>query len=270
MQYDEEKVIAFYEKYKTDSEIEDNIKDLITPYKEGPYCADLPIDVIKDMLRQYNDYVHDNDQKAKRELCELDAADNLKSGIVANMVGVVAFLLEKYQYKAYISLENLCRAYHSATDGLTGQIIPSSFQDPEIDFKEQENLVLAGVGTYRFFEMQLLKKLFKIQQESKIINLVPAFRSVDNYEKIVRRDKKNDKDKYTNYLFGIVRFVDPKNTSKRCPSCGCFNVTRINNVITCKSCGFSTVNENKDSCLQFIKNGDDNGAYHIAKKIFEI
>ena len=208
---------------------------------------------IKDMLEQFKTLCNEKRDKEKRELCELDAAENLKSGVVANMVGVVAYLVEKYEYKVYISLENLCRAYRYATDGLNGQTLPSTSQDPDVDFKEQENLVLAGVGTYRFFEMQLLKKLFKMQQNEKIINLVPAFRSVDNYEKLVKCDKENG-DKYVNYPFGIVRFVDPKNTSHRCPKCGSTNVSRVNNVITCRNCRFTTSNSGTESShLRFIK-----------------
>lgn len=269
MQYAEERVLTFIEHNPTEADIEKNIGGLITPYKEGPQYADLPTKQIKDMLEQFKTLCDEKRDKEKRELCELDAAENLKSGIVANMVGVVAYLVEKYDYKVYVSLENLCRAYRFATDGLNGQTLPSTSQDPDVDFKEQENLVLAGVGTYRFFEMQLLKKLFKMQQNEKIINLVPAFRSVDNYEKLVKCDKENG-DKYVNYPFGIVRFVDPKNTSHRCPNCGSTKVSRRNNVITCNDCGFSTANHSTGtSHLKFITNGDDNGAYHIAKKTFE-
>jgi Putative transposase DNA-binding domain. len=268
MQYDEENVIRFINKNTTEEQIRNNIGNLITPYKEGAKFADLPIDTFKNMFERYKECCDKNDENGKKELYELDAADKLKSGIVANMVGVIVFLLEKYDYKVFISLENLCRAYHCATNGMNRQCIASSFQDPEIDFKEQENLVLAGVGTYRFFEMQLLKKLFKIQTGTKVENFVPAFRSVDNYEKIIRSDKKTDDAEYTNYPFGIVSFVDPKNTSKKCPECGSVLVSRVNNVIKCKECKYSTANSNNNSHLGFIKNGDDNGAYHIAQKTF--
>ena len=269
MQYAEDRVLTFFKNNPTEADIEKNIGDLITPYKEGSHYADLPTKQIKDMLEQFKTLYEEKRGKEKRELCELDAADDLKSGIVANMVGVVSYLIEKYDYKVYVSLENLCRAYRFATDGLNGQTIPSTSQDPSVNFMEQENLVLAGVGTYRFFEMQLLKKLFKMQQDEKIINLVPAFRSVDNYEKLVKCDKENG-DKYENYPFGIVRFVDPKNTSHRCPNCASTKVSRRNNVITCNDCGFSTANHSTGtSHLKFITNGDDNGAYHIAKKTFE-
>lgn len=280
MQYNEETVLAFFKKYPTQADIEKNIGELISKYKEGESYADLPTDKIKDMLELFCNYCKNNQEDDKRKLCELDAADNLKSGIVANMVGVISYLIEKYNYKAFVSLENLCRAFYPAIDGITRQEILSSHQDPAVDFKEQENLVLAGVGTYQFFEMQLLKKLFKMQRDEKIINLVPAFRSVANYEQIVKRNK-SDKDEYINYPFGIVQFVDPKNTSKKCPWCDettkfSRNNGKDKNSIKCNNCGFSTIenneqqsnnyNERKNLNLDFIKNGDQNGAYHIALK----
>ncbi|MCQ2603556.1 MAG: hypothetical protein MJ215_00720, partial [Spirochaetia bacterium] len=285
MQYAEDCVLTFFKNNPTEADIEKNIGDLITPYKEGSHYADLPTKQIKDMLEQFKTLCDEKRDKEKRELCELDAAENLKSGVVANMVGVVAYLVEKYEYKVYISLENLCRAYRYATDGLNGQTIPSTSQDPSVNFMEQENMVLAGVGTYRFFEMQLLKKLFRMQQDEKIVNLVPAFRSVDNYEKIVRHDKTNG-DQYVNYSFGIVHFVDPKNTSQCCPWCDekaknnfSRNSGKDKNSLFCKTCGISTVkgeekqgdkyNKRIHLHLDLIRNGDDNGAYHIARKTLD-
>ncbi|MDR3048119.1 MAG: transposase [Bacteroidales bacterium] len=106
----------------------------------------------------------------------------------------------------------------------------------------------------------------------KDLHLVPAFRSVDNYEKIVRRDKK-DGDEYVNYPFGIVRFVDPKYTSKRCPKCGNINVSRDQktNVVKCNVCKYET--KVRDSAetnnIHFITDGDQNGAYHISLKALE-
>ena len=295
MQYNSEKVKNFinsFEMTKNESgrnefknfetKIIEKIKEseLISPYKQGPKYSDLPIEKFKQMLENFKYYDDNKLDKEKQKLCELDVADKLKSGIVANMVGVIVYLLEldKYRNKTYISLENLNRAYHFSKDGITGQTIPSTYQDPEVDFKEQENLVLAGVGTYQFFEIQLLKKLFKIQRENKIVNLVPAFRSVANYEQIIERNKESDKDEYKNYPFGIVQFVDPKNTSKKCPWCGATKeFSRVSkDFIKCQNCNFSTIEnkkhdidnkQNKEGLnLHFIENGDQNGAYHIALK----
>jgi hypothetical protein len=124
----------------------------------------------------------------------------------------------------------------------------------------------------QFFEVQLLRKLFKIQVD-KNLHLIPAFRSVANYEKIVRRDKQNNGEEFVNYPFGIVNFVDPKFTSKRCPKCGKTNVTRKENIVTCKenNCGFQTKEGNsaETNNIHFITDGDQNGAYHIAKKVLK-
>jgi len=273
MQTEHGTVINFINKYRTPEEIQKNIHELITPYKEGEHYADLPTEKICNMLQKFKEFSDKNDGKSKRELIELDSAGELKNGIVANMVGVVAYLLEKYKYNVYISLEDLTRAYRRQTDGLDGRELFSSNDDKSVDFKDQENTALAGLGTYHFFEIQLLRKLFRIQQEDgNILHLVPAFRSVDDYEKIIRRDKKIDGNEYVDYPFGIVRFVDPKNTSKRCPLCSSININRHKNIIKCqqKACGFKTPwDKTNDKNIQYIQNGDENGAYHIAKKTLD-
>ncbi len=195
------------------------LKNLISAYGEEKAYADLTLDKFREMIVEFKNVVENgNDQKEKNRIIELDHADDLKRGAVANMIGVVNFILAKFDYKTYLSLENLCRAYGGSTDGLSGRYLPSTNQDPDVDFKEQQNLMLAGLGTYQFFEMQLLKKLFKVQQERDIYHFVPAFRSVDNYENIMKVKEKG-KGKYVRKEFGVVHFVDPKNTSIQCPIC---------------------------------------------------
>lgn len=262
MQNQKKEVLDFVQLIKSVADItEENIKNFISPYKDGKNYADLPK---REMFNLLKEWENANDEE-KRVVAELDPADNLKSGIVANMVGVVAFLCEKYNYQIRIALEDLTRSYGIQKDILSGTTI---YQNDE-DFKEQENRRLAGVGTMQFFEVQLLRKLFKIQVE-KNLHLIPAFRSVANYEKIVRRDKQNSGDEFVNYPFGVVCFVDPKYTSKRCPKCGKTNATRKENVVICKekSCGFQTKERNpcEKNNIHFITDGDQNGAYHIAKK----
>ena len=263
----------------------ENIKHFISPYKEGKNYDDLPKVEMFNLLKEWGNA----DENGKRKIAELDPADNLKSGIVANMVGVVAFLCENYNYKVRIALEDLTRAYGIQKDALNGTAI---YQNDE-DFKEQENRRLAGVGTMQFFEVQLLRKLFKIQVD-KNLHLIPAFRSVDNYEKIVRRDKQNSGDEFVNYPFGIVCFVDPKYTSQQCQYCNNTHKHKKNdtetgkkafyrnkgenkNSLLCEKCGVSTIegeetlsskNDNKKQFnIHYITDGDQNGAYHIANKV---
>ncbi|MDR0305996.1 MAG: transposase [Chitinispirillales bacterium] len=283
MQTRKDELLDFANKINSADDItEDSIKNFISPYKEGTRYADLPKSEFFNRLTEWKNA----DDKGKLKVAELDSADNLKSGIVANMIGVIAFLCEKYKYKVRISLEDLTRAYGIQKDALSGTAI---YQNDE-DFKEQENRRLAGVGTMQFFEMQLLRKLFKIQIDEKLC-LIPSFRSVANYEKIVRRDRKSSGDKFVNYPFGIVCFVDPSYTSQKCPYCD--NKHKKNdketgkkafyrdkgenkNSLLCKQCGVSTIkgqekpsNKNdskKQFNIHFITNGDENGAYHIAKK----
>ncbi|MDX1959256.1 MAG: hypothetical protein SFU98_11825 [Leptospiraceae bacterium] len=259
---------------------EEKIKIFISPFKEGSHYEHLPKQEIYNLLNEWQNA----DETRKRKIQELDPTDSLKSGIVANIVGVIAFFCEKYNYKVRISLEDLTRAFSIQKDALTGTPIHRNDED----FKEQENRRLAGVGTMQFLEMQLLKKLFKLQSE-KNKHLIPAFRSVANYEKIVRRDKENGGDEFVNYPFGIVTFVDPRNTSQKCPYCNNIarkeddafyrNAGENKNSLLCKKCGLSTIKgkENKSNQddsknqfnIHFITDGDQNGAYHIALKTLE-
>ncbi|GHT58552.1 hypothetical protein AGMMS50239_03340 [Bacteroidia bacterium] len=265
MQTRRDDLLDFAKGLQSADDILKDIRNFIVPFKEGGQYADLPNERIYNLLKEWRDA----DDEAKRKIAELDPAQDLKSGIVANMIGVVAFLCEKYGYKVRISLEDLTRAFGIQKDALSGIAIAPNDED----FKEQENRRLAGVGTYQFFEMQLLKKLFKTQVD-KNLHLVPAFRSVDNYEKIVRRDKKTNGDEYVNYPFGIVRFIDPKYTSKRCPKCGKTDVNRNQktNIVKCNNCEYETKagNSSEANNIHFITDGDQNGAYHIAQKALKI
>lgn len=304
MQIKEQEVLDLLKDEPDDEEFKKRVEGVILPYGEGVKYADLPIDTVREMIQDLQTVIDKKgSQTEKNNIIELDAADSLKQGIVANMIGVVNFILEKYNYQAYISLEDLSRAYGGAKSGYDGRYLPSTSQDEDVDFKEQQNQMLAGLGTYQFFEMQLLKKLQKIERDNKILRFVPAFRSADNYRNIIKLNPKFDNTEYVHKPFGIIHFIDPKFTSKKCPVCCKAEVNRNekgNNILVCKECGFRTVwefeqlenskngqycfsedaiketiennqkqieeNNLKGKNLHYIHNGDDNGAYHIALK----
>ena len=281
----------------TDDEIREvfNKVKFIDAYKGGKQYTDLPYKEIRKLISDYNEIENSNKTKEEKErelnrLCQLDAAEALKKGVVANMIGIVVYILKKLNYDARISLENLCRAFGFSKDALSGYTIASTNVDPKLDFKDQENAKLAGVGTYSFFEIQLLKKLFKLQIEDNKL-LVPAFRSVENYEKMFLL--KNVENKI--YQFGIVYFVDPANTSLCCPICGSSgknNVDRKKHIekydedeLVCECCGFHSnlahikpedrkviedpfIKSYYDSHnLRAIISGDANAGYNIALRL---
>lgn len=266
MQTNEQDVLNLIKDEPSDEEFTNRIKGVILPYGEGKQYADIPLETMREMISDLQKVVaNGNNQIEKNKIIELDAADNLKQGVVANMIGVVNFILAKYNYEAYLSLEDLSRAYFSSTSGYDGR--PLSPDD--VNFKEQQNQMLAGLGTYQFFEIQLLKKLQKIQNDERVLRFVPAFRSADNYRNILKLNPKFDDTKYVHQPFGIVHFVDPKFTSKKCPICGKTNVYRDkNDILVCRECGFRSDSQPTESenNLHYIHNGDDNGAYHIALK----
>jgi hypothetical protein len=259
----------------------------------------LPIAQIEEMFQKFADLKKqekegENVKLAINQLVQLEPVDNLKSGVVANMIGVIAYLLQKFDYQVYISLEDLSEPFaNRISGGIAG--VPLSASKGEGRRMDVEKY--AGLGLYNFFEMQLLKKLFRIQQDScNILHLVPAFRAQKNYEHVAVGEGK------VKGQFGIVFFVDAEGTSKTCPVCGAYNgVQKINDkkvpftpdrekyptakkekskegkdvwlerdksngndIIHCFVCGFDTTKEYKENPLKYIKSGDDNAAYLIS------
>ncbi|NUJ97582.1 transposase [Candidatus Gracilibacteria bacterium] len=280
MSSNEEGVLSFLNKYKTKEERQNNIKELITPYKEGHHFEDLPMNIFEEMFENYeklknNKTLSEGEKQNLMKLTtELDASEDLKKGVVANIIGVIVHLMKEYDYKVKIAIEDLSNAWYFSKDGLSGDSILNSKIDEEMDLKKQDNLALAGVGTYHFFEMQLFKKLFKISVEKGILHLVPSFGNVRNYTDLLK-----EKYKYQYQQFGVIYFISPKFTSSKCPICGKGgkkHIKRENNVITCKECGFVSGKDNSINIknnkkeglnLDLIKNGDDNGSYNIGGKI---
>jgi hypothetical protein len=249
----------------------------------------LPIEEILNMLKQFKELKEkekagENVKYEIDRLIQLEPVDNLKTGVVANMVGVIAFLLEKFNYQVYISLEDLSQPFDNKINGgITGVPIKTNKESGRMADVEK----YAGLGLYNFFEMQLLKKLFRIQQKSTtILHLVPAFRAQKNYDHVtVGQDNIKGQ-------FGIVFFVNANATSKTCPICGANNSEKPdknkypnahkelakdgkevwierdksngNDIIRCFVCGFDTTKTYEDNPAKFIKSGDDNAAYLIS------
>lgn len=257
MSANEKWVLDFIAKYISKDEREQNIKELITPYKEWKKFADLPMDIFQEMFENY--YRLKTDQNLsefeKKNLMkittELDASENLKKWVVANMIGVIYYLMKYYDYKVKITLENLNQSFWWQVDWINNHYV-----DIKNNFMYQENQALAWVWTYHFFEMQLLKKIFKISTEEWILHLVPSFGSVKNYFKdiekyslivnIWRNEKYNQ--------FWVVHFVKPDNTSKKCPVCLNTQTTwkkewmpiinrnyKKSNIFYCERCWFQSI-----------------------------
>jgi len=300
MQTEPEVVLDWYAENNTKAKIEENfVGGLVTFYyemKEPVKLEDLTMIPVKDIMEMLDKFSNLMQRKNAGEdvkseldaLIELDPAENLKKGIVANMIGVIAFLLKEYNYNVYVSLEDLSGVQsETILNGITG-IVEKAGRDSRRG-RQADADRYAGLGLYNFFETQLLRKLFKIQQDKgNIIHLVPPFRAQKNYDNIVP-----GKDKVKNQ-FGIVFFVDAKNTSKMCPVCGTTNnkpnkekypdAKPIYNDgkegkpvpiwlerrksekdrIICHCCGFDTQKVYEDNPLKFIKSGDDNAAYLIS------
>ena len=278
MSSNEKGVLAFLDKYKTTEERCDkkNIKELITPYKEWKEFADLPVDTFEQMFENYiklknNKNLTESEKKNLIKLTtELDASESLKKWIVANMIWVIVHLMKKYDYKVKIVVENLNQSFWWQNDWLNEHYV--SIKN---NFMYQENLALAWLGTYHFFEIQLLKKLFKITTEEWVLHLVPSFWNIKNYFKDINKYSlitnilRNEK--YTQ--FWIVFFVKPDNTSKKCPICLNIDSTWDNkfnrnykesNIVYCKKCEFISVWD-----FEQYENKKENNKYNFTKEEIE-
>ena len=299
MQTNPDVVLAWYENNPTKEQIIENFVDKINGEKGlvsfyGSAIEELrdtlPLDRIEEMLKKFKalklkEQQGENVVDEINSLVQLEPVDNLKNGVVANMIGVVAFLLEKFNYQVYISLEDLSKPF---SDKIVSGISGVSVKLTNSEGRRADVEKYAGLGLYNFFEVQLLKKLHRIQESDKnIVHLVPAFRAIKNYDHIAV-----GKDKVRNQ-FGIVFFVDADSTSKMCPVCGTTNSkpnkdynpdaekgkskdgknvwlerdkSDGNDIIRCFVCGFDTTKQYEENPLKYIKSGDDNAAYLISSE----
>lgn len=299
MQTNPDVVLAWYENNPTKEHIIENFVDKINGEKGlvsfyGSAIEELrdtlPLDRIEEMLKKFKalklkEQQGENVVDEINSLVQLEPVDNLKNGVVANMIGVVAFLLEKFNYQVYISLEDLSKPF---SDKIVSGISGVSVKLTNSEGRRADVEKYAGLGLYNFFEVQLLKKLHRIQESDKnIVHLVPAFRAIKNYDHIAV-----GKDKVRNQ-FGVVFFVDADSTSKMCPVCGTTNSkpnkdynldaekgkskdgknvwlerdkSDGNDIIRCFVCGFDTTKQYEENPLKYIKSGDDNAAYLISSE----
>lgn len=176
MQTNPETVLEWYKNNNTREDVINNFVDKPNGEKGltrfyGAEVDDLkytlPVDKILDMLKTFKklkdkEVEGEDVKKELDQLVQLEPVDNLKSGVVANMVGVISHLLEKFDYNVYISLEDLSNPFD---DNITGGIggVPIKVNKGEGRRVDVEKY--AGLGLYNFFEMQLLKKLFRIQKK---------------------------------------------------------------------------------------------------------
>ena len=195
----------------------------------------LPRDEMKKYLQDYLDKLRFGN--AGEDSVSIEQINHLRDAITSNMVGIIAFLFEKYP--GIIKLENL----HGKNE------IEKHFRD------NNENIA-------RRLEWSLYKKFQKI-------GLVPPrLRQI-----VFLRENEVGEDKKLNQ-FGIVHFVPTENTSANCPYCGKSVSMQQRNedkfkhhAYICRNnsnCGFDTTSPKFP--LELIKNSDDVAAYNIAKK----
>jgi hypothetical protein len=134
------------------------------------------------------------------KLEQVGELDNLKKGVISNIVGIVRFLQSKMQ--GMIVLENTANVRDDESE--------SQLQ------REQEKWL--GADSYRYLEVMLIRKFGKIVNiDQTILNLTPPFLNIEsiNMQLLVIDSNKV----INNYQFGIFYYLPADNTSKICPCC---------------------------------------------------
>jgi CRISPR-associated protein Cpf1 len=256
--------------------------------------------LFKPLLDQIQEWNENKDKpnyliRFKKKYEEIEDLDTLKKGVVSNMVGVTNFLMQKLP--GILVLED------------TFKYDPQGFRIDNFDkheknadtFGHSEHLTWAGTETYRYFEKMLVRKFEKQ-------GLIPPFADLESLN-VQMTELGNNQDK-GNKQFGVIFYVDAKNTSQTCPNCGygsneCDKSIRKKkndkDWIVCKdeNCKFDSrfnckgwmkdvsngiefynpeevkklANNFKQippESLLKIKNGDQNAAYNVANKIINI
>lgn len=216
------------------------------------------------------------------KLEQVQELDNLKRGVIANIVGVISFLF-KIQ-KGVIVLENIASIRNTEDE--------SQLQ------REQERWL--GAEAYRYLETKLIHKFSRfVNLDHSVSNYTPPFINIDTLNKQLMISKNNIVENI--YQFGIFYYILADNTSKVCPCCLTnFSVNKESDSeeekklkykfrprkqlhIFCQNTGCQlTTDRNKMNSEQVLKlakkfntipsknllkirNGDQNAAYRIGK-----
>lgn len=201
------------------------------------YNSYKPYDEVKKELSEFI-----KDQKSDDARLE-DNINKTRASLVANMIGVIDFLYE--QFPGFIVLENLSQS-----------IIESHREKFEGDITRPLEWAI-----YRKFQSKCLvppiSELLKLREKERL--------------------NSNETEEESIHQFGIVKFINERETSLLCPKCGKkaynnsddpkFKEDKNNTIFQCKECGF----HNKNSAREFssLDTNDKIAAFNIAKRCFE-
>lgn len=255
-------------------EVEENIW-IIDNYRNKvfDYVLSFYVERAKRIFVTHKQQVFDSSiHYSEKELEELlfESQDDLKEGFTNFVVGKLVELAQKVadtkKKKLYIVLEDLSN-YGNNNKQLLQNIDDKSFKEEE----RERNL---SVITYQKLENNLVKKFNYLETKNgnSQINKTQFSPRINRIEDIKDFQVKNQ--------LGILLFIDPKNTSKQCPSCNHSenkNREKMNSLldyIVCQNknpdCGFSTREPVNKKEFDFIDGGDTLAAYNIAKRGLEL
>lgn len=201
-----------------------------------------------------------NIQYSEKELEELlfESQDDLKEGFTNFVVGEIVNLAQKIadtkRKKLYIALEDLSNYGNNKK--------PIQNIDTE-SFKKENHDKNLSVIIYQKLENNLVKKFNYVEtkKSDSQINKTQLSPSIKRITDINDFQSKNQ--------LGNLLFVDPENTSKKCPKCNESGKRKHSrptyDFVKC-DCGFSTKENGDKKGFDFIDGGDTLATYNIARK----
>lgn len=205
-----------------------------------------------------------NFKYSKKDLEELlfESVNELKEGFTNFVVGEIVKLSRRVakqkNKKLYIVLEDL-----------------SNYGKGDKSFTEINHERNISVIVYQKLENNLVKKFNFLQtknNESEInkTQFSPKIQRIEDIKEFQKKDNKGGQ-------LGNLIFVDPKNTSNQCPTCGFVDPKNrkhknpLLDYIICKNenCDFSTKENGDKKGYDFIDGGDTLATYNIAKRGLE-
>lgn len=176
------------------------------------------LEIFEPLTRQFAEWYwnrnvpgYEKEYKARYE--ELEDLDTLKKGVAANMVGVIAFLMEKFP--GVIVLEDVGKEERAKR-------VRSSLDQVERNadsHQEAEHYRWAGTEMYRYIEKKLVQKFGNWRQKNgETIHKTPPFANLESLNR--QPFIKNGREVLNVFQFGIFCYVPAEFTSQICPACG--------------------------------------------------
>ena len=224
-------------------------------------------DEIKQRFEKYLEDLKNDRGNAEKHTATINQINHLRDAIVANMIGVIAFLQKPYP--GFVILEDLDK-----------ETIHEHFQGLQLNISRRLEYALFQKFQTEGFVPPHIKNLIEIR-ESKVKEKLRQIEESKNSNTQKKKQISEIDRKHTDQ-YGAIIFTSEKQTSGACPYCENewqYNKDKkdtlkfTNHQYICgehnKKCGFDTQNitdEHKEKITNEINDPDKVAAYNVAKK----